>query len=219
MKIYPSQSKTSGLTVLEILVVIFTLTVLVALLLPVMGPGHISNGVTCISNQRQVTLGFILFTTDNDGKYPWQLDETNADYLKGCTNGYAAADYNASLDYIKWLPLFVCPSDPDREPAPDHSRLLNKNISYFVGYDAGTNASANILIGDRHLVANGNPVAPGLFTYTTNQAMSWSSELHRWAAPRGVMSFYDGHTELVPGANINAAFQREGLVQARFAVP
>ena len=221
MRIPRARSNCIGLTVLEILVVIFTLTVLFALLVPVFNRGPASYHVSCTMNQKQCALGFIMFSTDNDNEFPWQLSATNAAYLPGCTKGDAAADFNALQGtYIKSPSVFICPTDPVRVALTELSPLKNLNLSYGAGYDTGTNASANILTIDRHLLADGNPVSPGkLFTYTTNVTMGWSSELHRPNAPRGVMSFYDGHAEIIPGAKINAAFQHEGLARARFAVP
>ena len=220
MRKYSNCSPRKGLTVLEILVVIFTLTVLVALLLPVMNHGPAPFNASCLMNQKQCALGFIMFQSDNNNQHPWDLAVTNSAYLPGCTNGDAAADFNELQGgYIKTPAIFVCPTDPDRTVRADLSPLKNLNLSYGAGYDTGSNVSANILTLDRHLLADGNPVSPGLFLYSTNKTMVWSLELHRSSAPRGVMSFYDGHAEIIPGTKINMAFQREGLAQARFAVP
>lgn len=219
MRIPRASSTSLGLTVLEVMVVLFTVTVLVALVLSSWSHGFAPDRTYCINNQRQCALGFILFTADNNNHYPWDLAETNPAYLPGSTKGDAAADFNEIIDYVKVPSLFVCPTDPAKIIHPDLSPIKNLNLSYGTGYDTGSNASANILTLDRHLIADSNPVLPGLFTYSTNQTMGWSSELHRSNAPRGVMSFYDGHAEIVSGANINAAFQREGLARARFAVP
>ena len=218
MKKRPDRTQISGLTVLEVMVVLFTITVLAALLLPFLSHSLAPYPVYCINNQKQCALGFIMFANDNNNQYPWNLAATNSAYLPGCTQGDAAADFNdLQGTYIRAPFVFVCPTDPGRTIRTDLSPLKNLNLSYGAGY--GSNVGANILTLDRHLVADGNPVSPGLFIYSTNQTMGWSSELHRPEVPRGVMSFYDGHAEIIPGTNINAAFQRSGLALARFAVP
>ena len=220
MRKYSNCSPRKGLTVLEVMLVLFTATLLAVMLLPMRLTGDRTLSTGCLYNQRQCALGFTLFMADNNNQYPWHLPATNSAYIPGSTNGVAVADFNELQNtYIKAPTIFICPTDPRRTALADLSPLKNSNLSYGAGYDTGSNASANILTFDRHLLADGNPVSPGLFLYSTNKTMAWSSELHRSSAPRGVMSFYDGHAEIIPGTKINMAFQREGLAQARFAVP
>jgi hypothetical protein len=105
--------------------------------------------------------------------------------------------------------------------ATNNAQLHNQNVSYFVELDASTNNAASILTGDRHLEANSRPVKPGLLIYSNGINMNWTRELHGKVstAPIGVLSFVDGHAEVVRGINLNSIFQRQGSITNRLAIP
>jgi len=113
--------------------------------------------------------------------------------------------------------LFTCPADKGRHPATDLSQLRDANISYFLNVDASTNQSpVTMLLGDRNLQVNGQPVKPGLFMLTTNSDMSWTRELH---SKGGSITFLDGHVEWVGTPRLNAIVQDQPLATTRLVVP
>jgi hypothetical protein len=136
--------------------------------------------------------------------------------------GYVAPNFQVIEDYLRQARVLICPTDVAKTEATNILQIHNQNVSYFVGLDAGTNAAASILTGDRHLQANGKPVNPGLFVYSTNLSMEWTRELHskRSTVPVGIMTFLDGHGEGVRGVNkLNSIFQQQGSISNRLAVP
>ena len=221
MRLPRSTSRRDGLVWIEVLVILLVLMLLVAVMIPYLEGGGPSKGVACMSQQKQIALGFTLWDSDNSGKYPWQVPATNHGAMEASAQGDAAASFKTLHGYIQ--PEFVCPTDPARTATTNITSLTAQNLSYFIGYDGfvrSTNARAGILTGDRHIRVDGTPVNPGLFTYTNNMPMGWTTELHRLAAaPMGVLSFYDGHCEVVNNTNIDVAFERRGLASSRYAIP
>src|SRR5579863_5265681 len=177
--------KSSGIVLIEVLIILLVLMLLVVLMLPYLAGGGPAKGAQCRSNQQQITVGFILWDSDNAGKFPWQVSETNQGAMEASARGDVVAGYKTLQGYLQWPPVFVCPTDPSRTAATNFLSLGNQNLSYFINFDGvarATNAFAGIMTGDRHLSADGTPVKPGLFTYSTNMVMGWTTELHSLAA-------------------------------------
>ena len=73
-------SNKSGFTLVEMLVVIGIIGVLASLLLPVLArPKGKANRIKCVNNLSQIGKAFISFSTNFDGRLPWQLTD---DHLK-----------------------------------------------------------------------------------------------------------------------------------------
>jgi len=110
-------------TLIELLVVIAIIAILAAILFPVFAQAKASaKAVTCLSNTKQMTLGVIQYTTDNDDICP--LTEW-MDPVAGTWSGASVTtptsvfgyterrnDYwsNSVLPYIKNLQIYNCPS-------------------------------------------------------------------------------------------------------------
>ncbi len=220
MKTLSAKAKISGLTLIELLVVIAVIAILAAMLLPANTHGGKARIPWCMSNQRQITIGFTIFNSDNSGKYPWQVPATNGGSLEFSPSNHGFPHYRTLTAYLgKQAQIFVCPSDTIRHSATNLSAILDENISYFLNLGATSN-SASILIGDRNLEANYKAVNSGASLYTTNLIMNWTRELHgNRNQTRGVLSFADGHSELVQGKRLNSIFSAQPVQTNQIVIP
>jgi prepilin-type N-terminal cleavage/methylation domain-containing protein len=224
MKTLSAKAKISGFTLIELLVVICVIVVLAVLFLPTHTRSKSGRGIQCVWNQKEIAVGFMLFADDNAGKFPWQLSTTNGGTMELIDDGHPSSQFQAlSVGYVRSLGTFICSSDVNRQPATNYTAFSDLNTSYFVSVDATTNNVSSILTGDRNLLANGQPVKPGLFTFTNNTVMGWTRELHgkHGNYPIGFMSFADGHVqgEWDEDSNLTSRFQKQGLVSDRLTVP
>jgi prepilin-type N-terminal cleavage/methylation domain-containing protein/prepilin-type processing-associated H-X9-DG protein len=73
----PSPRRVSrAFTLIELLTVIAIIGILAAILIPVVGKARASaRAAQCVSNLRQLAVGFQLFTEDHKGRMVWNLDE------------------------------------------------------------------------------------------------------------------------------------------------
>lgn len=193
-----NQSK-SGLTLVEVLVVMVVLVILAAFLLPTLHP--VSNHaprITCVNNLKQVGLSFRIYAGDNRDHYPTDLSTNDQPVVNESTPVY---QYLQSLsNELGIVKVVICPSDEKRKVAQDFSTLRDANISYFVGLDANENLPNSILSGDRNIR---NGVAPdhGILRMTTNQMVEFTKEMH---IKQGNIATGDGSVQQVSSARLRS---------------
>ena len=223
MKTPPAKQRPTGFTLIEVLVVLAIIAILAAMLLPgvVVNRPVKSYQVMCMSNQRQIVLGFIMWQNDHAGKFPWQSLVATNRAMELLTEGHPSTQFKTTSEYIKNPKVYLCPTDKSKSAATNYTALTDDNVSYFVNFDPGTNYSVTILTGDRHLENQGKPVRQGLFTYSKDAAISWTRELHGTykIGSVGVLSFTDGHVERVLDKKLTATFQQQGSATNRLAIP
>jgi prepilin-type N-terminal cleavage/methylation domain-containing protein/prepilin-type processing-associated H-X9-DG protein len=105
----------AGFTLIELLVVIAIIAILAAILFPVFAKAREKARQTaCLSNERQLSLGMIQYTQDNDEAFPLGVGPTSS--LPGSTTpiNWAQEIY----PYVKSTAVYACPDDPTRASAP-----------------------------------------------------------------------------------------------------
>ena len=219
MKRLPKPAANRAITLLEVLVVIAVIAMVAAMVLPMRYVPDKTPSAACLSHLKQIDLGFLLYAEDNAGKFPMQVSITN-----GGTMEFLNRDHNQTFphykkldQYLRYTEVLRCPADKNRQTAAAYEALTDTNLSYFLNADVSTNDPAeSILVGDRNLQANGQPVSAGLFTLTTNLDMSWTRELHQ---NFGCLSFADGHAESSKNKDLNSLVKRQNIAASRLSIP
>jgi len=219
MKRLPKRAMNRALTVLEVLVVIAVIAMVAAMVLPMRYVPDKTPSTACLSHLKQIDLGFLLYAEDNAGKFPMQVSITNGGTMEFLNRNHNQTfpHYKKIFQYFRYTEVLRCPADKSRRTAATYQALTDTNLSYFLNADVSTNHPAeSILVGDRNLQANGQPVSAGLFTLTTNLDMSWTRELHH---DFGCLGFADGHAESSKKTNLNSLVRRQNVASSRLSIP
>jgi prepilin-type N-terminal cleavage/methylation domain-containing protein/prepilin-type processing-associated H-X9-DG protein len=116
------QPKLKGFTLIELLVVIAIIAILAAILFPVFAKAREkARQSTCTSNLKQLGLGLIQYTQDNDEYFP----QTNSYFG---SQGYTWA--SAIYPYVKSTGVYVCPDDTNSSTSGHiESYAINNNVN------------------------------------------------------------------------------------------
>jgi type II secretory pathway pseudopilin PulG len=200
-----------------VVVIVAVISILAVLLFPALRKATVkSKRIACVSNLKQLGLGFRVYATDHSGRYPMS-STNNPSQLKDYLRGGNAYRYFLSLSNEIGTPnVLLCPLDKTRVAATHWPALRNENISYFLGLDADETQPQSLLSGDSHLATNGVAVKSGLLELTTHSVVDWTLERH---AGGGNLVVGDGSVQQATSARWQSMIGDLGTNTIRLVIP
>jgi prepilin-type N-terminal cleavage/methylation domain-containing protein len=194
-------------TLVELLVVIAIIAILAAMLLPAIAKAkEKSKRIACVNNIRQLGLGFIMWSHDYDGKYPWLVKIAD-----GGTHTVPQAwrHFAVTSNDIDTPKIMHCPSDKDKVTAQAFNdtaegllTLTNNAVSYAVGTEASEGNGLMHIATDRNITGNENkqcslagitdPVSTTLNPFNIANPPAWTSATH---VNEGNIALVDGSAQ------------------------
>jgi prepilin-type N-terminal cleavage/methylation domain-containing protein len=147
------RSTSCAFTLIELLVVIAIIAILAAMLLPALSQAKLkAQRITCANNLKQTGLAMRLWADNNEGKFPWKVDQSLGG---GKPNGTGNAKVNLQLSVVSnelaSTKILLCPSDVRRVSATDFANISLTNISYALCNEADEKRPRVILATDRNM--------------------------------------------------------------------
>jgi len=179
-------------TLIELLVVIAIIAILAALLLPALAAAkRKAQRINCISNIKQVGIGFRLWESDNQDRYPMAVSTAfngAKEKVYSAANNPPPAGYGLTNVFVVMSnelstpKVLFCPADNVRSATTNFTALTHndQNMSYFVCGDAVETYPQMILDGDRNVGTAASLNTPAVMTNTIGQQWTGDSG-HAWA--------------------------------------
>jgi prepilin-type processing-associated H-X9-DG protein len=223
VKTHLQNKKNRALTLVELLVVVGTIAVLAAIILP----GNEltkrrAQEINCVSNLKQVALSFRVWPPAQDDKYPMSVSVTNGGAMEIISTGNVAGCFQIMSNELGTPKILICPADLERPVAATNFQndFNNSHISYFINPDAAERYPQQIMTGDDNLAVNGVAVKSGMLVLSSNFTISWTASRHGRV---GNIGYADGSIAQVSSSGLQSSCILSGqgtpTMTNRLAVP
>jgi len=133
-----------GFTLIELLVVIAIIAILAAILFPVFAKAKDkAQQTSCLSNEKQVMLGCLMYATDYDDFLPARMDSVPWTW-----------PMDLVVPYVKNTQIMVCPKGKGGWSTPKHARYLPCWNTWGTGYlgtlSSYTDASRSVYLNEAY---------------------------------------------------------------------
>ena len=213
----------SAFTLIELLVVIAIIAILASLLLPALAKAkEKAKRTECISDQKQVLLGVILWVNDNErGQVPWRVPVADGGTFANPKTGNSYQEFWWIREQIGSPKVLACPSDQGvkkKETWQDfnltgpvgNSYAINADGGYLKGALAWDSSQNHVMIMDGNLQFDGGPTTcsagfNNVMRVTKGASVTdWTNAIH---GLKGNLGFFDGHSEGVNHRDLTNALQ------------
>ena len=207
------------MTLLEVGVIIFVLTVFSLLFIPWFNDARFkSKNIHCVSYLKQINLSFKIWASEQVAIFPMGRSVTNGGSMEMVSTGNVVQTFLVMSNELSTPWILCCPVDAARMPTKQFAGLSNLNVSYFVSADATDDSNPRaILSGDSYFEISGSPIKPGLNSFGTNDSVLWSPTKGDKSA--GNFALGDGSVEVVKDDDLKKYFQQTSLATNRLAIP
>ena len=194
--------RNTAFTLLELLMVIVIIGILTSRLLPAIAKAKPKvYQAQCMSNLRQIGIGFEMFANEHQQTFPMSISTAYGGSKEYAAGGNAFRHFAVLSNDLTTPKLLVCSSD-DRTAADTWNTFDNSHLSFFVGIDAKPNYPNSLLAGDRN-ISQDSVVRSNLLQTNYSTSIGWTTNMHN---NKGNVLFSGGYVSLLDTPKLQAAF-------------
>jgi prepilin-type processing-associated H-X9-DG protein len=171
--------------------------------------------ISCVNNVKQCALATLVWSGDNQDKFPMEVSNTLGGTLDWVAGGNAFRHFQVMSNELSTPQIVWCPADPRKRATNFTADFKNENVSFFVGLDAKKSNPQKWLYGERN-ITNGITLDHTIMTLTSGKAVGWNRELHD---RRGNLAMADGSVKMLSNDGLLEKLKQTAGETNRLALP